>query len=78
MHMQPFYRMNPFVTRYGNGRGKTDAYTDGRIGAALGKDELLLDVGADIFERGLCLPSDNKMSKADMDKVCEIEKRCFG
>ena len=53
MHMQPFYRMNPFVTRYGNGRGKTDAYTDGRIGAALGKDELLLDVGADIFERGL-------------------------
>ena len=78
MHMQPFYRMNPFVTRYGNGRGKTDAYTDGRIGAALGKDELLLDVGADIFERGLCLPSDNKMSKADMDKVCEIVKRCFG
>lgn len=60
MHMQPFYRMNPFVTRYGNGRGKTDAYTDGRIGAALGKDELLLDVGADIFERGLCLPSDNR------------------
>ena len=78
MHMQPFYRMNPFVTRYGNGRGKTDAYTDGRIGAALGKDELLLDVGADIFERGVCLPSDNKMSKADMDKVCEIVKRCFG
>ena len=78
MHMQPFYRMNPIVTRYGNGRGKTDAYTDGRIGAALGKDELLLDVGADIFERGLCLPSDNKMSKADMDKVCEIVKRCFG
>ena len=68
MHMQPIYRMNPFVTAEGNGRARTNAYIAG--GGA--------DVGIDIFQRGLCLPSDNKMSDADADKVCEIIKRCFG
>ena len=28
MHMQPIYRMNGFVTRYGNGRAMTNAYID--------------------------------------------------
>ena len=31
----------------------------------------------DIFERGLCLPSDNKMTKEEQDKVIEIIKACF-
>ncbi len=35
------------------------------------------DVGADIFARGLCLPSDNKMSVAVQDKIIQIVKRCF-
>lgn len=35
------------------------------------------DVGADIFERGLCLPSDNKMTQAQQDIVIEIIKSCF-
>lgn len=52
MHMQPIYRMNGFVTREGNGRGKTNAYIQG---GALGKDGRPLDVGMDIFQRGLCL-----------------------
>ncbi len=34
-------------------------------------------VGADIFERGLCLPSDNKMTNEEQDKVIEIIKSCF-
>ena len=68
MHCQPIYRMNGFVTRYGNGRGRSNAYIAG---------EAVVDVGADIFERGLCLPSDNKMSIEDVDKVCEIIHRCF-
>jgi dTDP-4-amino-4,6-dideoxygalactose transaminase len=35
------------------------------------------DVGADIFERGLCLPSDNKMTPEEQDIVIEIVRSCF-
>ncbi|MBQ2945386.1 MAG: DegT/DnrJ/EryC1/StrS family aminotransferase [Clostridia bacterium] len=35
------------------------------------------DVGADIFERGLCLPSDNKMTSDDQDIIIDIIKSCF-
>ncbi len=74
MHMQPIYRMNGFVTREGNGRAKTNAYING---GAVGKDGMPLDVGMDIFQRGLCLPSDNKMTAEEQDKVIEIVKGCF-
>lgn len=74
MHMQPLYRMNGFVTREGNGRAKTNAYIEG---GAVGKDGKPLDVGMDIFQRGLCLPSDNKMTAAEQEKVIEIVKGCF-
>lgn len=67
MHMQPIYRMNPFITREGNGRARTNAYIAGS-GA---------DIGADIFARGLCLPSDNKMTPEEQDVVIEIVKSCF-
>lgn len=72
--MQPIYRMNPFVTREGNGRAKTNAYIRG---GALGKDGRALDVGMDLFQRGLCLPSDNKMTAGEQEKVIEIVKGCF-
>jgi dTDP-4-amino-4,6-dideoxygalactose transaminase len=74
MHMQPIYRMNGFVTREGNGRGKTNAYIQG---GALGKDGKPLDVGMDIFQRGLCLPSDNKMTEEEQNIVIEIIRSCF-
>ena len=74
MHMQPIYRMNGFVTREGNGRGKTNAYIQG---GALGKDGKPLDVGMDIFQRGLCLPSDNKMTEEEQNIIIEIIKSCF-
>lgn len=67
MHMQPIYRMNPFVTKDGNGRARTNAYIEGGC----------VDVGMDIFERGLCLPSDNKMTKEQQDVIIEVVKRCF-
>lgn len=75
MHMQPIYRMNPFVTREGDGRAKTNAYISG---GAVGKDGRPLDVGMDIFQRGLCLPSDNKMTAGEQERVIEVVKRCFG
>lgn len=67
MHLQPMYRMNPFVTREGNGRGRTNAYIAGEG----------VDVGADIFRRGLCLPSDNKMTAQEQDVIIQIVKSCF-
>ncbi len=74
MHMQPLYRMNPFITREGNGRARTNAYIDG---GAVGKDGKPIDIGMDIFNRGLCLPSDNKMTPEQQDIVIEIIKGCF-
>ena len=68
MHMQPIYRMNAFVTRIGNGRGQSNAYIDE------GKAQ---DVGADIFQRGLCLPSDNKMTEEEQGRIMEVVKRAF-
>lgn len=74
MHMQPIYRMNGFVTREGNGRAKTNAYISG---GAVGTDGKPLDVGMDIFHRGLCLPSDNKMTPEQQDIIIEAVKKCF-
>ncbi len=67
MHMQPMYRMHPFVTKDGNGRGRTNAYIAGKG----------IDVGADIFQRGLCLPSDIKMTNEEQDKIIELVRGCF-
>lgn len=74
MHMQPIYRMNGFVTREGDGRAKTNAYING---GAMGADGKPLDVGMDIFDRGLCLPSDNKMTIEQQDIIIEVVKSCF-
>jgi len=74
MHMQPMFRMNGFVTREGNGRAKTNAYI---AGGAFGRDGRPLDVGMDIFQRGLCLPSDIKMTPEEQEKVIEIICSCF-
>ena len=74
MHMQPIFRMNGFVTREGNGRAKTNAYI---AGGAVGSDGKPLDVGMDIFQRGLCLPSDNKMTSEQQDTIIKIIRSCF-
>ena len=67
MHMQPIYRNNSFITRTGNGRGRTNAYISGS----------LEDVGANIFNRGLCLPSDNKMISEQQSIIVDIIHECF-
>ena len=74
MHAQPIYRMHGFVTRDGDGRAKTNAYISG---GSVGTDGKPLDVGMDIFHRGLCLPSDNKMTKEQQDVIIELVKSCF-
>ena len=68
MHLQPIYRMNAFVTRNGNGRARSNAYI---------RETGFRDVGDDIFNRGLCLPSDNKMTPEQQSGVIELIHRCF-
>ena len=67
MHMQPIFRNNPFITRKGNGRANTNAYIQNEK----------VDIGMDIFERGLCLPSDNKMTAEQQEKIIKVITNCF-
>ena len=67
MHMQPYYMNNAFITKTGNGRAMTNAYIAGGVA----------DVGSDIFDRGLCLPSDLNMTEEEQKQVIEIIKGCF-
>ena len=67
MHMQPMYRMHEVVGREGTLRCRTNAYIAGSVE----------DVGADIFQRGVCLPSDNKMTAEQQDKIIDVIRACF-
>ena len=67
MHMQPMYRMHECVGREGSMRARTNAYIAGGM----------TDIGADIFRLGVCLPSDNKMTKMQQDQIISVIKLCF-
>ncbi len=66
MHLQPVFAECDFISQV----------EDLRI--------LYQDTGADssisgqIFARGLCLPSDSKMTEEDLQRVCKVIKGCFG
>jgi len=68
MHMQPVYRNNAFITKDGSGRAKSNAYID---------EGKARNVGMDIFNRGICLPSDNKMTEAEQNRIIEVIQTCF-
>ena len=55
------------MTAEGNGRARSNAYIVGGC----------QDVSADIFRRGLCLPSNNKMTAEQQEIVIEIVRGCF-
>ena len=61
MHMQPIYHGHKYVTAEGISEGNDPES----------------DIDVDIFRRGLCLPSDNKMTTEEQDGVIEIIHRCF-
>ena len=67
MHAQPIYKSNLFVTINGN-----YATTENTCGS--NADE---DVGSDIFNRGLCLPSDIKMTVEEQNIIIKIIRSCF-
>ena len=63
MHLKALFRDNSFVT----------ILRDGTAHGEYGRDS----VSADIFERGLCLPSDIKMTKEEQDVIIEIIRSFF-
>lgn len=67
MHMQPIYKENDFFTKEGLLIKEAKEESDSSY----------LNVGADIFQRGLCLPSDIKMTKEQQMAVIEVVKACF-
>lgn len=74
MHMQPIYKNNGFITKEGDGRDSVNDYLDG---VDIRKDIGCLDVGRDIFNRGVCLPSDNKITPEQQAIIIQIIKHCF-
>ena len=67
MHSQPIFRMNPFITKNGDGRAQTNAYINSDFSI----------VGTVIFDRGLCLPSDNKMTVEEQNTIINTIRACF-
>lgn len=67
MHMQPMYSDNEFVTADRNGKVPVDRSVENEP----------TDIGADIFNRGVCLPSDIKMTEEEQDKIIEAVRLCF-
>ena len=67
MHMQPMYKRHDFICKEGSIRSVANTLLSGGM----------KDVGADIFERGCCLPSDNKMTPEEQDRIIEVIRRCF-
>ena len=73
MHLQPVYAGHPFVTREGVFAADAATVTAGTVADGA----MQRPVDADIFERGLCLPSDNKMTPEQQDRVIDIIRGCF-
>ncbi len=62
MHLQPVFAEYDFVTE--NGFKSDSGYLE--------------SVSEDIFNRGLCLPSDIKNTKEDMETIISVVRKCFG
>lgn len=74
MHKQPIFMKYDFINRHGKAKAMTNAYIEGGI---VDEDGLPEDISMDIFNRGLCLPSDNKMTEEEQDRIIEVIRACF-
>lgn len=62
MHLQPYFCKSDFITDEGSIRELEEGF---------------VDVASDLFDRGLCLPSDIKMTEEEQNRVIEIIRKCF-
>lgn len=60
LHLQPVFHGCDFVSLHGDGK-----IVDSETGA----DD---SVAGTIFQKGVCLPSDTKMTEEDLERVCEV------
>ena len=67
MSQQPMYRLHAFIGQRGSLRAQTNAYIAGGT----------KPTGWDIFDRSLCLPSDNKMTAEQQDRIIQVIRACF-
>ena len=71
MHLQPFYEGYDFVSYYADdARALVAATSEDR----LDRKVQIASASEDIFNRGVCLPSDTKMTDDDLTRVCNIIK----
>lgn len=67
MHLQPVFEACDFVTE-----------TEFKSDLAKAGVTAIESVSEDIFNRGLCLPSDIKNTEEDMELIISIIRKCFG
>lgn len=71
MHLQPVFAKNDFFTAKGQQVNKAEVIGDNG-------DDWDESIGGDIFRHGICLPSDIKNTKEDMERIIKIVRGCFG
>lgn len=65
--MQPIFRMHEFVNVNGSGKTKTNVYIFAEN----------INIGAGVFQKGICLQSDNNMIEEEQSIIIEVVKRCL-
>ena len=75
MHLQPTYHHNLFITA--KKEYKNIMKKDICLGIQKNNSDKISDVSSDLFARGLCLPSDIKMTKQQQETVIQIVRGCF-
>ena len=73
MHLQPFYERYDFVSYYEDDARELVAATS-ELDGIQKENAKNASVSEDIFDRGVCLPSDTKMKDNDLHRVCNIIK----
>lgn len=61
------YIMYEFIIAASSSKDNTNVYITGGVE----------NIGTDIFQRGVCLPSDNKMTAVEQDRIIEVIRACF-
>ena len=77
MNLQPVYKDCDFIQVDSVETGFAD-YTKRMDGAAGHFAKRSVSVGEDIFNRGICMPSDTKMTDEEQERVIEVVRRVMG